>query len=258
MKDRLLVIAIFLVTVSILINSYITAKNTATLNIKPQLEAILNSQKAIEQKLSAIEKNQQELSKGSNARLNDMAKMFPPPEDFTKQYTIDVGNSSIEGKKDAVVTIVEFSDFQCPFSKRFHSVIQEVLKEYPNDVNFIFKNFPLSFHKEARPAAKASLAAAEQGKYWEMVKLLFESSPDLGEEKYKQLAAELSLDVDKFMKDYMDRDAEWDKLINEDISLAGKTDVRGTPTFFINGRKTKARNLASFKTEIDKILNKEE
>lgn len=251
MKEKLFSIAILLATVSIAINSYITAKNTQTLLIKPQMEAIILKQTVIEKKLASIEGTLEKIK----APFDFLDKMkAPPAEDFGKEYKIDTGSSPVKGKKEAKVTIIEFSDFQCPFSKRFHAVIADVLNVFPNDVNFVFKNFPLSMHPQARSAAKASLAAGQQGKYWEMVDLLFKNSHELSEDKYKQLAGQLGIDADKFMKDYKQKDAEWEKLIKEDMAIADSVDVRGTPTFFVNGKKTMARDLESFKSEINLIL----
>lgn len=258
MSNKLLAIAILVVAVSILANSFITAKNTATFSIKPEIEQIMRRLESIEEKTSSLEDKQDEILKSvktSKPALRDAAKgMFPPVEDFSKEYKIDVGHSSILGNKKAKVTIVEFSDFQCPFSKRFHAIIPEVIKAYPKDVRFIFKNFPLSFHQQARPAAKAAFAAREQSKYWEMVELLFENSRQLNEEKYKELAGQLGLNVDQFMKDYKEKDSEWDELIKKDMILGGSADVKGTPTFYINGRKTRARDLGAFKAEINSII----
>src|SRR5262249_8209085 len=109
----------------------------------------------------------------------------PPAEDFNKVYTIDIGQSPIDGKKDAPVTIVEFSDFQCPFCARFWPPVKDVLKAYPDKVKLVIKNFPLSFHPNARPAAKLALAANEQGKYYEMVDLLLQNGGDVSEGKVK-------------------------------------------------------------------------
>jgi len=181
----------------------------------------------------------------------------PPPEDYTKQHTIEVGSSYVRGKKDAPVTITEFLDFQCPFCARFHPAILEVLKAYPDQVNYVLKNFPLSFHQQARPAAKAAMAAGEQGKYWEMADLLIENHGQLSEDKFKELAKQIGLNVDKFMKDYTEKDEEYDNIINDDMRLGQQVDVRGTPTFYINGRKTMSRNLAGYKREIDALLKAE-
>jgi len=179
----------------------------------------------------------------------------PPPEDLSKVHKIDVGKSYIKGDKNAKVTIVAFHDFQCPFCARFHPIVNEVVKAYPTGVRYIIKNFPLSFHQQAKSAAKAALAAGEQGKYFEMVDLVIKNNRVLSDEKYREFAKGLGLDLNKFSKDLKEKDAQWDALIKDEMTLGGSVDVRGTPTFYINGKKTVARSLDQFKQEIDAILN---
>ena len=116
------------------------------------------------------------------------------------------------------------------------------------------KHFPLGFHKQAMPAGKASLAAGEQGKYWEMAEMILQNSRGLTPEKFEGFAKEIGLKVKQFKKDLEEKDAEYTKIIKGDMALGRKIGVRGTPTFFINGRKTRARNLDGYKQEIDKIL----
>ncbi len=180
-----------------------------------------------------------------------------PQEDYTTVNEIPIGNTPVFGKKDAPVMIVEFMDFQCPFCGRFHPAAIEAAKAYPGKVSFMIKNFPLSFHPNARPAAKAALAAGEQGKYFEMAELLVKNQQVLSEDKYKEFAKELGLNEQKFWDDYKNKDAEWEKTIQADLELGSKVGVQGTPTYYINGRKTMARDLDSYKREIDQILKGE-
>lgn len=182
------------------------------------------------------------------------ARPQPPAEDLNKVYQIDVSSSYIKGNKNAPVTIVAFTDFQCPFCSRFHTPFQEALKAYPDKVNFTIKNFPLPFHAEAKPAAKAALAAGEQGKYFEMADLILENQQNLKAEIYKELAQKAGLNVNKFLKDLKDNDAKYEEIINKDLQLVGAVDVRGTPTFFINGKKTQARDVEAIKAQIEKAL----
>ena len=266
MGKRMLRWVLFFILVGIFMSTEIKvtkAEDIQKPSIEGQLSEILTTQKNILQRLFVIESKQtaitnalRVLGAAAGPSAGPSAPAWPPQEDLNKEYKIDMGHSSLNGNKNAKVTIVEFSDFQCPYSQRFHPAIPEVLKVYSKDVNYMLKNFPLSFHPQAKPAAKASLAAREQGKYWEMVELLFQNGKDLSEEKFKELAKQAGLNVDKFMKDYKEKDAEWEKLIAEDMSVANSSDVRGTPTFFINGKKTNARDLTGFKQEIDNILKK--
>jgi protein-disulfide isomerase len=213
--------------------------------------AILSRLGAIERRLASIE---QRGAGGDGGGAP--APQMPPQEDYNKVYDIDISKSYVHGKKTAPVTIVEFSDFQCPFCGRFHAPVQETLKAYPNDVKYVIKNFPLPFHPNARPAAKAALAAGEQGKYFEMADALFENQTELSPDKYKELAQKIGLNVKQFEKDLAEKDAKFEGIIAADMQQVNDVDVRGTPTFFINGKKTMARDAATFKQEIDKILKK--
>jgi protein-disulfide isomerase len=206
---------------------------------------ILNRLSAIEKRLASIE---QRGIGGGNAPQPPM----PPQEDFNKEYDLKVDQSYFKGKKNAPVTIVEFTDFQCPFCARFHAPLAEAVKAYPNDVKLVIKNFPLPFHPNARPAAKAALAAGEQGKYFEMADALIANQQTLGDAKYLELAKELGLNVKQFEKDLKEKDAKFEAVIAADMQLVDEVDVRGTPTFFINGKKTMARDVEGFKREIEK------
>ena len=178
---------------------------------------------------------------------------MPSPEDFNKVYPIGIGVSPILGKPNAPVTIVEFADFQCPFCARFHPILKDVLKAYPDKVKVVIKNFPLPFHPNARPAAKLALAAGLQGKYYDMVDLVMQNGGSVEDSKVKEYAKTLRINYNKLMDDYKNKDAQWEKIISDDMALATQVGVQGTPTFFINGRRTMARDLEGYKTEIDKI-----
>ena len=129
-----------------------------------QVGNLLQKQQNFETRLVALETKIKSLedavkqAKGSGGNN----RQGPPPEDLSKVYDIEVAHTPIKGKKNAPITIVEFADFQCPFCARFHPPVMEVLNAYPNKVNYMVKNFPLSFHPQAKPAAKAAFAAGEQ------------------------------------------------------------------------------------------------
>lgn len=184
------------------------------------------------------------------------AANVPQAPDPNIVYTIPVAHTPVIGAKNAKITITEFMDLECPFCARFHPPIEEVLNAYPKDVNYLIKNFPLDFHPHAKPAAKAALAASEQGKYREMVNKLLENRDKLGEELYKKSAQEIGLNVAKFEKDLKDNDAKYQDMIQKDIQLGGQVGVRGTPSFYMNGKVTNARDFNSLKAEIDAILGK--
>jgi protein-disulfide isomerase len=174
---------------------------------------------------------------------------------FKNPVKIDIGNSPVKGNADAKVTIIEFSDFECPFCTRGKNTMDEVLKAYPNDVKVVFKNLPLPFHANAVPAAKAALAANKQGKFWEMHDKLFENQRELTPENFEKFAKELGLDVAKFKADMSD--PALDAQIEADKKLAEQHGIQGTPGFFVNGVAVKgAYPFPHFKTIIDRWLGK--
>ncbi len=271
MKNNILIVALVIIIgvlsgVSLLFGIG-NAVGVAVSPLAGQLGAIGATQRSIEQKLGMINGAD---NKAVLAKLDAIEKRLanlenrapspaaqapqPPQEDLNKVYDLPVGSSPVKGKKDAPIVLVKFSDIQCPFCNRFYPPVAEVLKAYPDKVRFMVKNYPLPFHPKARPAAKLALAANEQGKYFEMFELLLQNAANIDEGKVKEYAKTLGLNYNKLMEDLKNKDAQWEKQIEEDMALAEKSDVRGTPTFFLNGKKTNARDLNTFKAEIDKIL----
>jgi protein-disulfide isomerase len=129
-----------------------------------------------------------------------------------------------------------------------------VLERYPQDVKLIFKNYPLTFHKYARDAAAAALAAEKQGMFWEFHDLLFENQANLSDQKIKEIVEVLNLDRHKFSKDI--EDLEIKGMVTKDKSEGTRIEVREVPTVFINGRRLKNISLQGFETVIQKELKK--
>lgn len=215
--------------------------------IKAKVDEIQASQKDIVAKLEGLSKGQQQILAKAPA-----AAPKAPQEDPNKVYTIPAGNSYAKGPAAAPVVMVEFSDFQCPFCSQAAALIKQITDAYPNDVRFIYKNYPLPFHKEAMPAAKAAVAAGKQGKFFEMHDKLFENQRGLGEEFYTKAAQEIGLDVEKFKKDMADPSVQ--AQIDQEMKEATQADVRGTPTIFINGKKPQGRSFELYKSIIDEAL----
>ncbi|WP_162687701.1 DsbA family protein [Bradymonas sediminis] len=165
-----------------------------------------------------------------------------------------LGNAPILGPKNAPVTIVEYSDFECPYCKRGDASLKEAIADYDGKVKVAFKHYPLPFHKKAPGASKAAMAAGEQGKFWEMHDLLFENQRNLGsDDTYIGYAEKLGLNVEKFKKDL--KNPEYQKIIDADMAQGSKVGVRGTPAFFINGeRLVGAQPASKFKEAIDRAL----
>lgn len=190
------------------------------------------------------------------ARKQQEDRLAAEMEDqFKNPVKIEVGASPVKGPADAKVTIVEFSDFQCPYCKRGKDTVEELLKKYPKDVKVTFKNLPLPFHNQAMPAAKAALAAGRQGKFWEMHDKLFDNQSKLSDAFYDQAAKDLGLNVEKFKKDMADPAIE--KMIKDDMEIAKQHNIQGTPGFFVGGVAVRgAYPVEHFSKIIDRILEK--
>jgi protein-disulfide isomerase len=139
-----------------------------------------------------------------------------------------------KGPANAPVTIVEFSDFQCPFCSRLTPTLKQVEEKYGNKVRLVFRQYPLPFHPNAQKAAEASLCAADQGKFWELHDAMFGNQGELGVDQLKAKAASLGLNADKFNK-CLDS-GEKAAAIQADIKAGSAAGVSGTPAMFINGR----------------------
>ncbi len=128
-------------------------------------------------------------------------------------------------------------------------LFEQVLDKYHGSVKVVFKHYPLSFHKQALPAALASMAAAEQGKFWEYHDELFINQDSLSSEKYLEIARNLGLDLKKFSLDMMRPSIR--QKVEQDVADGKKAGVTGTPTIFVNGRKLKNRDFATISKLID-------
>ena len=192
------------------------------------------------------------------------ARQIPPPSAQNVKVSID--DDPIKGDLKAPVTIVEFSDFQCPFCKRFYDqVLPSLDKEYisTGKVRLVFRDYPLEFHKNALPAAIAANCAEEQGKYWEVHNFLFEHPDKLDTASMLSSAGELNLNREKLEKCMNDKTKEAE--INKDFQDGQLYGVRGTPSFFIGKTEDNKNEMTGvyirgaqpfqvFKTEIDKLL----
>jgi protein-disulfide isomerase len=143
-------------------------------------------------------------------------------------------NSPVTGSVSQKIIMAEFSDFECPFCARGHAVVKEFMAKNQSDVTLVYKHFPLKdIHPQAEPAAFASWAALQQGKFWEYHDALFEQQNKLGEEFYLEIANNLKLDIDRFNRDRKSEQAK--EAIKKDFELGRSLGVRGTPSFVVNG-----------------------
>ncbi|MCG3174194.1 MAG: hypothetical protein GMKNLPBB_02421 [Myxococcota bacterium] len=185
-------------------------------------------------------------------------KKAPDPE-RPRAPAVEVGcpdvpaHTPTKGPANALVTIVEFSDFQCPFCSRVVPTLKKIQETYGDKVRIAFRHLPLDFHPNAAPAAEAAMAAHAQGKFWQYHDKLFENSAQLSRDKYIELAKELGLNMGRFQGD-LDKKT-FAAAVSQDKEYAGTVGATGTPAFFINGVKVSgARPFESFKAEIDKQL----
>lgn len=157
------------------------------------------------------------------------------------------------GPADAKVTIVEFSDFQCPFCTRAANAAQQIKEKYGDRVRFVFRQFPLGFHENAHIAAQASLAAHAQGKFWELHDRMFADQAKLDRASLEQAAKEIGLDVAAFKKALDDKTHA--AAVDADFKLGQSVAVEGTPTMFLNGKRVvDATNFDSLAKQIDAAL----
>ncbi|MEO1300384.1 MAG: thioredoxin domain-containing protein, partial [Cyanobacteria bacterium J06636_16] len=189
--------------------------------------------------------------------LESVAAAAPTPsaDGGTKaeRVNIAIGKAPTRGPKRAPVTIVVFSDFQCPYCSRAQKTLDTLAKSYKGKIRFVFKHNPLPFHEQAKPAALAALAAHSQGKFWEYHDLLFNNQRALSTSDLERYARQVGLDLKRFRKDmHSDRIRA---VLDNDRQQASKVGARGTPTFFINGRiLTGAQAVEKFKEMIDQEL----
>jgi protein-disulfide isomerase len=173
--------------------------------------------------------------------------------------TVDVekltaGDAFTQGPDSAAITIVEFSDFQCRFCKKGGANMREAAAKFGDKVQVVFKHYPLPFHKQAPAAAKAAMAAGEQGKFWEMHEALFKAQDRFKEEGiFEELAEEIGLDMKRFNKDR--QNPQYQRTIDQDMKQGQAAGVRGTPAFFINGTRVEgAQPVSKFKALIEEEL----
>jgi protein-disulfide isomerase len=192
--------------------------------------------------------------------INSTTVPQPTPTPAPERVEVGVDDDSVLGKADAPVTMIEFSDYECPFCERFFvQTLPQIEKEYidTGKVKFVYRDYPLSFHPNATPAALAAECAGEQGRYWEYHNTLFEHQNAMDNSSLKKYAADIGLDTASFNQ-CLDSGAMAQE-VQKDFQEGATLGVRGTPTFFINGlRLVGALPFQSFKQVIDQEINSTE
>ncbi len=180
---------------------------------------------------------QQQQQAGLTEGLIKTLKAKYDVESYLEPLRIEVASDGFpsKGGADAAVTIVEFSDFECPYCSRVLPSLEQVMENYGDDVRVVFRQFPLnSIHPRAQKAAEASLCAHEQGKFWEMHDLMFEEQKSLTVDQLKEKAARIGLETDAFNQ-CLDS-GEFADEVAADLQAGAAVGVSGTPAMFINGR----------------------
>lgn len=238
-SGRAIIIAAILVSFSIIGGSFFVADGLA--GTRAELEAMTEA-------LGELE-----LAGGAAPARPSRPSNRP---DADREYDVELAGAPVKGPDDAVVTIVEWSDFQCPFCNRVSPTLAQIEKEYGDQVKIAFKHLPLSFHAQAPQAHAASEAAHRQGKFWEMHDRIFSNQKDLSVATLENHARAIGLDMDRYSKDVAAPGIK--KKIDEDVAQAGKLGVTGTPAFFINGKfLSGAQPFDKFKRLIDAAIEKD-
>jgi len=205
-------------------------------DLKPRITAYLVNQRSSARQTEFLD----ELKKKYETRI-----MLEPPK-------VDVdtaGRASRGGDANAPVTIIAFSDYECPFCKRAESTVAQVMSTYGDKVRYVHRDFPLPFHAHAHEAAQAARCAGDQGKFWEYHDKLFQAQ-DLSTDNLKKMATDLGLDQQKL--EQCISSGSHDDEINADVAAGSDVGVSGTPAFFINGRMLSgAQPFERFKEIID-------
>ncbi|WPU64520.1 DsbA family protein [Peredibacter starrii] len=211
------------------IDAFIKDQNIPAEHINPQVREKIKNYLEMERKKEAVDKWIAEQTKKDPVEV-----YIPKPRRPT--FPVEVGNAPTTGAKDAKVTIIEFSDFQCPFCAKGADILKEIKKKYGNKVLVAFKNFPLPFHNHAEQAAVAGLCANEQGSdyFWKMHDEMFANQDSLDAEGLKKTAKKIGLKSEAFEKCLSEN--KFLAQVKADMEQGKNVKVKSTPTFFINGQ----------------------
>jgi protein-disulfide isomerase len=232
------------------IDHFIKEQNIPSEHINPQVKEKIKNYLVMEKKKETIDKWIAEKTNKNEVEVYIQKPIRPT-------FPIEIGNSPMVGGKDAKVTIIEFSDFQCPFCAKGADVVTVLKKKYGDKIKVAFKNFPLPFHNHAETAAVAGLCANEQGvdKFWKMHDLMFTKQDSLDLEGLKKMAKDLGLVTGTFEKCLGEK--KYLSQVKSDIEEGTKIKVKSTPTFFVNGQLINgAQPIEVFSELIDEALSK--
>jgi protein-disulfide isomerase len=211
--------------------------------IRDQIRSQLQGQKISAQREAFL----QSLRKGAQIAIN----LQPPP---VARVEVSIDGAPVRGAANAPVTIVEFSDFHCPFCKRVLPTLKDLEAKYGDKVKLVFRDFPIEqLHPGARKAHEAARCASEQGKFWAYHDVLFDKAPQTSANDLKADAREVGLDLAKF--DQCVASGKHKELVQKDIDEGTRLGVNGTPAFFINGvALSGAQPLDTFMSVVEREL----
>jgi protein-disulfide isomerase len=161
-------------------------------------------------------------------RMNEAPPMLDEP------VALSIDGAPVKGPATAKITLVEFSDFQCPYCEAAIHRLDDILAKHPEDVRLVFKQFPLDIHSQAALAAEAALAAHAQGKFWPMHDKLYANFRSISREKIFELAKEIGLDQTRFAADL--NSGKYKSAVQKELAEGERAGVNGTPTVFVNGK----------------------
>lgn len=207
---------------------FVAEKKIPESQINPQVKERIMSYLQTMKKQEVVQSHVAKLTKSQPVEV-----YFQKPKMTAK---VEAGNSPSTGNDKAPVTMIEFSDFQCPFCTRAAETVNEIKKKYGSKVNIVFKHFPLPMHKDARPAAEASMCVNEQdkAKFWKFHDLAFKNQDKLDTAGLEKIAKDVGADVNKFKECMTSK--KYAQAVQQDMEYGEKLGVRSTPTFFINGQ----------------------
>ncbi len=230
------------------IKKFIAQRNIPESNVNPQIKEKIVAYLKSAERQEQINEHLAKLTKG-----NPVEVYFSKPR---MTANVDAGDAPFAGKKDAVVTVVEFSDFQCPYCSKAAETVSQLKKKYGNKIKLAFKHFPLPMHPNAKGAAEASMCVHDQNadKFWSYHDLLFKNQGSLGDQaSLQKFAKDSGVDAKKFEECMKSK--KFAGYVQKDLEYGEKLGVRSTPTFFINGQLLQgAVPFESFVEAIDEEL----
>lgn len=231
------------------INQFVKEKNIPKEQVNPQIKERIRTYLLTEKKKTAVEEWLAKKTKKTGIEVYIKKPRRPT-------FNVEIGKAPVMGEKDAPVTIVEFSDFQCPYCAKAAETVDQIKKDYGKKVKVVFKQFPLPFHSQAKQAASAALCAWEQKPeyFWKMHDELFDDQSKLGKEDLTNTAKKIGVNEQKFTACL--ESGKYADMVNQDIEQGKELGVKSTPTFFVNGKLLQgAQPYEAFKEVIDEELS---